>query len=124
MTTSPKVEPNGQTPKPFFVDGFLENPYSTYRRVLEEGSIHFVAVGNGVQGAFSYSLVSSLMKNPRFSAKRTGAFMLSVPEEHRADFEPLVKMLGLWLLFMDPPEHSRLRKLMNKGFSPAVAEML
>jgi cytochrome P450 len=28
------------------------------------------------------------------------------------------------LLFIDAPEHSRLRKLMNKGFSPAVAEAL
>jgi cytochrome P450 len=33
-------------------------------------------------------------------------------------------MLSLWLLFIDAPEHSRLRKLMNKGFSPAVAEGL
>jgi cytochrome P450 len=33
-------------------------------------------------------------------------------------------MLDLWMLFMDAPEHSRLRKLMNKGFSPAVAESL
>jgi len=33
-------------------------------------------------------------------------------------------MLGLWMLFIDAPEHSRLRKLMNKGFSPAVAESL
>jgi cytochrome P450 len=33
-------------------------------------------------------------------------------------------MLTLWLLFIDAPEHSRLRKLMNKGFSPAVAEGL
>jgi len=33
-------------------------------------------------------------------------------------------MLSVWLLFIDPPEHSRLRKLMNKGFSPAVAEGL
>jgi cytochrome P450 len=28
------------------------------------------------------------------------------------------------LLFIDAPEHSRLRKLMNKGFSPTVAEAL
>jgi cytochrome P450 len=28
------------------------------------------------------------------------------------------------MLFMDAPEHSRLRKLMNKGFAPAVAESL
>ncbi len=33
-------------------------------------------------------------------------------------------MLDLWLIFMDPPEHTRLRKLLNKGFSPAAVEGL
>jgi cytochrome P450 len=33
-------------------------------------------------------------------------------------------MVGMWMIFMDAPEHTRLRKLMNKGFSPAVVESL
>ena len=33
-------------------------------------------------------------------------------------------MLSLWLLFIDAPEHSRLRKLMNKGFSRIVVDGL
>jgi cytochrome P450 len=33
-------------------------------------------------------------------------------------------MLNLWLIFMDAPEHSRLRKLLNKGFAPAAVEGL
>jgi len=33
-------------------------------------------------------------------------------------------MLSLWLLFIDAPEHSRLRKLMNKGFSRVVVDDL
>jgi cytochrome P450 len=39
-------------------------------------------------------------------------------------FTELSRMLGLWMLFIDPPEHPRLRKLVNKGFSPAVMELL
>jgi cytochrome P450 len=38
-------------------------------------------------------------------------------------FTELSRMLGLWMLFIDPPEHPRLRKLVNKGFSPAVMEL-
>jgi hypothetical protein len=60
----------------------------------------------------------------RLSAKRAGALLLSLPPEQREQFAPLVRMLGLWMLFIDPPEHSRLRKLMNKGFSPPVVESL
>jgi cytochrome P450 len=33
-------------------------------------------------------------------------------------------MQGLWLMFMDAPEHKRLRKLLNKGFSSAAIEGL
>ena len=120
MATDAQVRP----PKPILVEGFLDDPYPTYRQLLSEGPIHQIAMGAGFKAAFSYALSSSLLKDPRFSAKRTGALMLVVPEEQRATYAPLVRMLGLWLLFMDPPEHSRLRKLMNKGFSPAVAEAL
>lgn len=118
------AESVSRVPKPILVEGFLADPYPTYRRLLDEAPMNFVAMGPGFHAAFSYSLVSSLCKDARFSAARTGALMLQVPEEHRARYAPLVKMLGLWLLFMDPPEHSRLRKLMNVGFSPAVAEGL
>jgi cytochrome P450 len=31
-------------------------------------------------------------------------------------------VLSLWLLFIEAPEHSRLRKLMNKGFSRVVVD--
>ena len=116
--------PTLPTPKPILTPGFLDNPYPTYHRFLDEGPIHRVAMGPGFQAAFSYNLVSSLLKDSRFSARRTGALVLNLPPEHREQYAPLVKMLGLWLLFMDPPEHSRLRKLMNKGFSPAATEAL
>ncbi len=113
-----------RTARPILVEGFLNDPYPTYRELLREGPLHYVALGPGFNAVFSYSLASSVMKDPRFSAKRTSALMLAVPEEHRAQYAPLVKTLGLWLLFMDAPEHTRLRKLMNKGFSPAVADAL
>ncbi|MGB9363989.1 MAG: cytochrome P450, partial [Candidatus Sulfotelmatobacter sp.] len=40
------------------------------------------------------------------------------------EFSELARMLSLWLIFMDPPEHTRLRKLLNKGFSAAAVEGL
>jgi cytochrome P450 len=113
-----------RSPKTILVEGFLQDPYPTYRRFQAEGPIHFTALGSGFQTVFSYSLVSSLLRDPRFSAKRSGAMLATIPEQHRSNYAPLMGMLAQWLLFMDPPEHSRLRKLMNKGFTPVVAEML
>jgi len=110
--------------KVLFSEGFQQNPYPVYRRLLEQGPIHYLDWGNGMWGAFSYAECTSILKDPRLSAKRTGAFLLALPEEKRGEFAELVHLLGLWMLFIDAPPHSRLRKLMNKGFSPAVVDSL
>jgi len=110
--------------KPLLTEGFLQDPYPIYQRFLVEGPIHYVDWGAGIWAMFRYADCSSILKDPRLSAKRSGAMLLAVPPERRAEFAELAHMLGLWMLFIDAPEHSRLRKLMNKGFSPAVVESL
>jgi cytochrome P450 len=110
--------------KPFFTEGFREDPYPTYDRFLGEQRIHYVDWGPGMWAIFNHSDCSSTLKDPRLSAKRTGSLLLALPPEKRAEFAELARTLGLWMLFMDAPEHSRLRKLMNKGFSPARMESL
>jgi cytochrome P450 len=47
-----------------------------------------------------------------------------LPPDSQPEFRELARMLNLWLIFMDPPEHTRLRKLLNKGFAPAAVEGL
>jgi len=49
---------------------------------------------------------------------------LPLPLNSQSEFSELARMLGLWLIFMDPPEHTRLRKLLNKGFSPSAIDGL
>lgn len=110
--------------KTLFTEGFLQDPYPIYQRFLEEGPIHYVDWGPGMWAVFRYADCSSILKDSRLSAKRSAALLLALPAETRAEFAELARMLGLWMLFIDAPEHSRLRKLMNKGFSPAVAESL
>jgi cytochrome P450 len=50
--------------------------------------------------------------------------LLPLPLSRQSEFSELARMLSLWLIFMDPPEHTRLRKLLNKGFSAAAVEGL
>lgn len=110
--------------KTLFTEGFLQDPYPIYQRFLEEGPIHYVDWGPGMWAVFRYADCSSILKDSRLSAKRSRALLLALAAERRAEFAELARMLGLWMLFIDAPEHSRLRKLMNKGFSSAVAESL
>jgi cytochrome P450 len=114
------------TKKVLFSDEILQNPYPTYTRLHEEGPLHYLDVGGtwAVWSVFSHAECSSIAKDPRCSAKRAQQMLLTLPIRRQSEFSELARMLGLWLIFMDPPEHTRLRKLLNKGFSPAAIEGL
>jgi cytochrome P450 len=112
--------------KVVFSAEILQDPYPTYTRLLEEGPLHYVNVGAkwAVWSVFAHAECSMLAKDPRLSAKRAQQMLLPLPLSRQAEFSELARMFGLWLIFMDPPEHTRLRKLLNKGFSPAAVEAL
>ncbi len=109
-----------------FSDEILQDPYPTYARLHEEGPLHYLDVGGkwAVWSIFSHAECSSIAKDPRLSAKRAQQQLLTLPISRQSEFSELARMMGLWLIFMDPPEHTRLRKLLNKGFSPAAIEGL
>ena len=112
--------------KVVFSDDVLQDPYPTYARLHEEGPLHYVDVGGkwAVWAVFSHAECSAIAKDPRLSAKRAKQMLLSLPLSKQAEFSQLAHYLSLWLIFMDPPEHTRLRKLLNKGFSSAAVEGL
>jgi cytochrome P450 len=112
--------------KTVFSDEVRQDPYPTYARLHEEGPLHYLDVDGkwAVWSIFSHAECSSIAKDPRLSAKRAKQMLLSLPLSRQSEFSELARMLGLWLIFMDPPEHTRLRKLLNKGFSPAAVEGL
>jgi cytochrome P450 len=111
--------------KVVFSGEILQDPYPTYARMHEEGPLHYVDVGKwAVWSVFSHAECASIAKDTRLSAKRAKQMLLPLPLSRQAEFSELARMLGLWLIFMDPPEHTRLRKLLNKGFSAAAVEGL
>ena len=120
--------PKGIAPdkKLVFTDEILQDPYPTYARLHEEGPLHYLDVGSkwAVWSIVSHAECSSIAKDPRLSAKRAQQLLALLPISRQAEFSELARMLSLWMIFMDPPEHTRLRKLLNKGFSPAAIEGL
>jgi cytochrome P450 len=112
--------------KVVFSDEFLQDPYPTYARLHEEGPLHFLDVGSkwGVWSIVSHAECSSIAKDPRLSAKRAQQLITLLPVNRQVEFKELARMFSLWMIFMDPPEHTRLRKLLNKGFSPAAIDGL
>ena len=57
------------TAKPFLTEGLIENPYPTYKRLLEEGPIHCLDFRGRVFWALvSYADCSTVLRDLRFSA--------------------------------------------------------
>src|SRR5215469_11258752 len=110
--------------KEFFTPEFLRDPYSVYRRYLDGPGLQFLSLHGGVWAVFKHADCSAFLRDPRLSAKRTGTLTDEFPAEKQKEFAELARTLSLWMLFFDAPEHTRLRKLINKGFSPVAIESL
>ncbi|HTU32307.1 MAG TPA: cytochrome P450 [Candidatus Acidoferrum sp.] len=116
-----------QERKQLFTPEILQDPYPTYARLHAEGPLHYLDVGGNGAAAwsiFSHSECAVIAKDPRLSAKRAHKLILPLPFERQSEFKELAHLFSLWMIFMDAPEHTRLRKLLNKGFAPGAIEAL
>jgi cytochrome P450 len=106
----------------FFMDSALmANPYPMYARLLAEGPIGFdpdintwVVVG--------HAEVSAGLRDPHMSAERMPNGD-DVPPEW-APAQPILALVSRQMLFRDPPDHTRLRGLVSKAFTPRMIEQM
>lgn len=107
---------------------FLKNPYPVYAELCREAAIHRVYLSGPLPrwALFRHAECSAFLRDTRLSSGsgRMGAVLSQLGPEGRAKYSVLERSLEMWMLLHDPPKHTRLRKLMNKGFSPAVVEGL
>jgi cytochrome P450 len=93
----------------------LADPYPAYRAQRERGRVQRTAAGHWQ--VLGYEEVSTLLTDPRFgeAAGRGGRIRLS-----RTRREGPHQLLGRvdTMLSQDPPEHTRLRRLVSKAFTP------
>ncbi|MEO8120566.1 MAG: cytochrome P450 [Rhodoferax sp.] len=110
--------------RPLIDAAFLANPYPTYRALQEAGPIHWSEEFFG--GAWlltRHADVELVLKDPRFSAQRTGAWV-NDREDARGELADFQRLFARALLFLDAPDHPRIRKVMNAGFRPDVIQKL
>ena len=69
-----------------------------------------------------YDDVVATMHNPQLSNWRIPSYIKELPGKVRQEVCPLVDHISNWMGFSDPPQHTRLRKLVTAAFTRRVAE--
>ncbi|HEY3141748.1 MAG TPA: cytochrome P450, partial [Acidimicrobiales bacterium] len=107
-----------------FEPGFAEDPYPQYQALREADPVHQSVVGPWY--LTRYDDVMRLLRDPGLSVEDRNAhptplseaFEAALPE---ASAEPRE---SLAMLNRDPPDHTRLRRLVSKAFTPRTVQQL
>lgn len=109
---------------PLVNDAFLADPYPAYQALREAGPIHWSNEFFGGAWLLTHHAdVEMVLRDPRFSAQRTGAWVKD-REESRGELGEFQRLFARALLFLDAPDHPRIRKVLQAGFKPDVVQKL
>ena len=114
----PRSAPNGDLP-PFDLRlGELRlDPYPWY---AEYRSASPISIGvDGTRYLFRHADVRKVLADKRFGRRPTGYGAASAPEDR-----VFYRMVDRFLLFLDPPDHTRIRSLLQKSFSREAVESM
>lgn len=100
----------------------LANPYPFYARLRTEAPILRDPVG--VRVISRYADVHSVISQPHVSVNRLDELMAFRPDRADARVRALFACLKRQMVFLDPPQHTRLRNLVNKAFTPSQVERM
>ncbi len=101
----------------------IANPYPVFQELRKQAPMHYSQVLGGWV-LTRYDDVKLAISDRRFSADRMRPFFAQLPSEQRTAFGALGDSISRWAVFHDPPEHTRLRGLMNKAFTARAIERL
>lgn len=105
-----------------FADGFAENPYPQYESLREGDPVHHNVFG--VWMAFRYDDVRALLRNQTLSVEDRNMHPTPLTELVQREMGEMADMGSNSMLNVDPPNHTRLRRLVSKAFTPRMVERL
>ena len=103
-----------------FSDPLIQaNPYPHYAHLRQEMPVCW----NGRSWLISrYDDIVTLLNDPRMSSARTEQTFAVLPPDVQEELTPLRTILGSRMLLSDPPQHTRLKAIVAKAFTPRMIE--
>ncbi len=98
---------------------FIANPHPIYHRLRAEDPVHRSTLLPDTWILTRYADVVMVLRDSRFDRHDAESFF-----RERFGEGPLINVFTKWMLFRDPPDHTRLRTLVNKAFTPRAIEGL
>ena len=109
-STSPTIGLSAENP------AFIADPYPLYAQIRAEGPVIFT----DPRWILSYyEDIYPLLRDPRFGRGGYTDLILQVFGPG-----PVYDAFSRWMLFMDPPNHTRLRSLATRAFTPRAVERI
>src|SRR3954451_4093993 len=99
----------------------IEDPYPTYRRLRSESPFYLDPFTRELL-ITRYADVVAALKHPHVSSARVVESGIPMPRFLQPFMRPVLGLLSRQMLFSDPPDHTRLRGLATRAFTPRVVE--
>ena len=108
-----------------FDSDFIANPYKIYNQLRTFAPLYWAdKFRAGAWLVSRYADVTTGLHDPRLSSQRSHTLTAALPKDAQGEFATFNKSFAKSMLFLDPPHHSRIRKLLNKEFTPNMIQRL
>ncbi len=94
----------------------LHEPFEVYRHLRDADPVHWCEPLRGWV-VTRYEDSKRVLSDARFSADRLSPFFDQLAPAERARVQNLEASISRWSVFIDPPSHTRLRRLLAPGFT-------
>lgn len=93
------------------------NPFPYFAALVAEAPVIF----NERHRAWlvsGYEVVESALRNPSIGSDRISPYVSASAGGGEGDLDRMFEILSRWIVFLSPPDHTRLRGLVHKSFTP------
>ena len=103
---------------------YLANPYPSYTALRDTAPVFFSQRLNAWV-LTRYQDVHRALKDARLvSSRRVSSYSQQLSTELRPQLQPLFDQFDTWIGNMDPPDHTRLRRLVNAAFTTPMVQAM